>query len=535
VDRFLRAEDDRPLEALPSHRSREGAPRSVRTQHLDRVVTLCGAAMLAVFALLVPLSFAIATHSPFDARQPREQEAFARLVEAVPALPDATRDRARAWLAGDNVFDSALARGAVYGSLLAIATATFAILLAQLARDREAIDDALVRRLLRFAWAFGALQLFAYPMFTQDLWRSVAWGRMWADGVNPYFVDIGPEMSVGIPLDAWDGRMTYGPLWTALVGGIESLVPRNPLAEFFAHKLVLLACYGGVLHALLRIHSRGTPALRATAIALFGWMPLSAHTVVGAGHNDITMTFAMVLWLEATAHRRAALAAPMLVVSILFKYVSAPLLAFEVLALREKRGRGVRIAALALSLAAAVVCVAAFSSDGRSIFESTTAMQSWHLFTPADALVSATGFPRVRDLARLALIAAIGIAVLPSLRAVVRSAFASMPAQAGPNEGGAPFEAIAELTLAAMLAAACAVVSHTWPWFLVWPLAAAAVAPRSRLLTAALPLFLVGPFFHLVWASGEDWLSAGDAGVALYGALVLLLYPTRRFLLPALR
>ncbi|MEZ4217410.1 MAG: hypothetical protein R3E88_13085 [Myxococcota bacterium] len=490
---------------------------------------LCGWALVAIYAALAPVSYAIAARSPFGVVQEHEVRALERVVDALP-LGDARAPLRRA-AAGEGAFRSAAARGAAYGGAMAAATLVFCAALLALARDREAVDDVALRTLVRFAWAFGAVNVLAYPMFTQDFWLSVAWGRMWADGVNPYHHAMPASALAGLPLEEAGTQMTYGPLWALLVGTLERVVPHRAPLEFGAHKAVLLLAWGTGLHALARLHAHRSPALRAGAIALLGWAPMSVHFTVAEGHNDALMTCGLLLWLEATVRARAAWAPPAIVASALFKYVTAPLVALEIAALAAPRERRRRATAILASGVGALAVFALFWDDA-PIFGSTVAMQGWHLLTPADAVRTAVDQVRARPIVDALVLAAIAWGAWPGLRAGLRAWESARSADA--PLAGPQLAVAAEAALAGLLAAACVAVGHTWPWFLLWPLAAAAAVPRSRLAAWSLPIFLVAPFFHLLWAMGESWDSAGRAGVVLWTAVALVAWPAHRWLRPAL-
>ena len=293
----------------------------------------CGIVIALVFLALVPLSFGIAAVSPFGVLQEREQDALARFVGGLPLLPEDATGALQDLVRGDSFLQDRATRATLYGTLFLVATLAVMRALWLLVRGSATPDRASVDRLFRFALLFAAIQVFAYPMFTQDFWLSVSWGRMAAAGVNPYYEFFTAASLEDVPLEGWifprDTRMTYGPLWAAASALLTMFAGGLAVLEFLFFKLTLAAAWVLGLWCVRRTCEKVSQAHAAVAVCLYGWLPMSSHTAIAEGHNDVVMVALLLVWLHLVWARRQTLAPFALVASALVKYVTAPLLLLE--------------------------------------------------------------------------------------------------------------------------------------------------------------------------------------------------------------
>lgn len=150
--------------------------------------------------------------------------------------------------------------------------------------------------LVRLPW------LFAPPVFSDDLYRYVWEGRVWAAGFNPFAsAPIDPVLS--LLRDAVWAKVNHPE--------VSSIYP--PLAQL----LFVLLAPGGVLawKLLGTLADCGTVALLARRSARSGWLwallPLTGLESAGSGHLESVGVFLLVLALseEAGGRTRSAMAA----------------------------------------------------------------------------------------------------------------------------------------------------------------------------------------------------------------------------------
>src|SRR5262249_57762485 len=95
--------------------------------------------------------------------------------------------------------------------------------------------------LMRWSVVFAVVGVLAFPLFTQDFWLSMAWGRMAAEGTNPYHNLFTDETLTGLPLDHFPMAMSYGPAWAILSGAVMAVTGNSVLAPAILFNCVLLA------------------------------------------------------------------------------------------------------------------------------------------------------------------------------------------------------------------------------------------------------------------------------------------------------
>ena len=168
---------------------------------------------------------------------------------------------------------------AVFGALAAVAGWQYLRLI-----DRAYPVDA-----ARLAWGSVVLQMVAataLPVTSNDVFSSLAYGRMAVEGLNPYCV--GPAaLPHGDPVAALVGPMwidtptDYGPIATAL--GVVAAGTGSVVGGLVAYKLVLLIA---VVASIAVAYRAARDRRDAHAFALFAFNPLLAWEVTGQGHND---------------------------------------------------------------------------------------------------------------------------------------------------------------------------------------------------------------------------------------------------------
>jgi hypothetical protein len=366
-----------------------------------------------------------------------------------------------------------------------------------------------------FKWSaiFAGILVLATPIIVEDFWLSVGWGMQVAQGSNPYYVEPRQVMDVTeIPvLPWWVGGMTYGPLW-ALISGLLSFPFHEPLLIALAFKLFIAAAWVASVWLVWKLTSHKPLKDQCMAIIAWGFCPLALIQAVGDGHNDIAMIVPILAWIYWIDKKpvRAGLA---LTCAMLVKYIAAPLFALHIARLVIER----KWRALAISLSlATVLTLAAFAVFYRStdFFAPMVEMKSWKFFTPAIAMQFLTKSYLAAKIVNLLIITAAGWAYLKYLLA--------------PSEER--FRTAALWIISGIL---FGVVGHVWPWFLLWPLALAALQPNRLLggyvLALSIPMSFVfsttrpGIFTEVEWR-------AGVVNLVLYGGALLLLALKRKHL-----
>ena len=202
------------------------------TEQLNRRVRAAGLLAFSAYAVLVPLSYGIAVVSPFSVRHPTEIAAFQTLVNS-GVVPSAARPFLSRYVSGDSILATISVRTTIYVALLALASLGAVAATALLAFNRTLIADSTIATIKRIALALGLVHVVLYPMFTQDMWMSVVWGRMIVAGHNPYYENFSAAALAGTPMFDFPIRMTYGPLWAWISAAVMNFPIRWACASIW--------------------------------------------------------------------------------------------------------------------------------------------------------------------------------------------------------------------------------------------------------------------------------------------------------------
>jgi hypothetical protein len=400
-----------------------------------------------------------------------------------------------------------------YCVLVGIITVAWIALVAILYRREHTLSANIDTLLMRWSVAFAVVGVLAFPLFTQDFWLSMAWGRMAAEGTNPYHNLFTDETLTGLPLDHFPMAMSYGPAWAILSGLVMAVTSRSVLAATILFKGVLLAAWLGSLALIRRMMASQAPIDRCLAIAVAGWMPLGVLQTVAEGHNDIFMAWLSLLWL-ALLGQRSSLAPVALMGSALSKYVTAPLFAVDAIVAWRLHGLSLRQLALRYG-PPALLGLAIFGLFYRSpdFFDGTRVISEWEFLQPrhgVEAIELALGL----DLFFLDWLITAGFALIAlySIFVLLRS-----PA----------FDNAVKASLAIMCAISFVGIAHLWPWYLVWTILLAALAPRWWLARFVIGVSILGAFSLSFWwvepvENSREW-----ASLVLYVGAVLWCLLTR--------
>ncbi len=387
---------------------------------------------------------------------------------------------------------------------LAVATLAAIACIFVIARSRRDSDDAIARRVMAWSFAFAGISFFAYPVFTQDFWLSAVWGDMIISGVNPYYHNFTPEIIGLFPLDHFPMTMSYGPLWALVSATIMALAGGSVFAAGLMFKAVLTAAWCALIFLTDRVIRDVSPVNRSLTLAVLGWLPLGVMQTVAEGHNDIMLALPALLWIALLLRKKFT--APLaLAASTLCKYTTAPL--FLIDAMHSIRANRMTVRAYALRLLpAALFGLAIIAVFYRSFayFDGILLVGSWHFMQPDDAFLALTSVignwiaPFSQFLTAIFPIIAIRQCIRywnkPDTDELIRSA------------------------LALMCAVSFSLISHLWPWYLVWTLPLAALQPRWWLSRFVIGLALFAPFTAVVWWVPEAEEFKNHAAFAMYMA-----------------
>ncbi|MGH7505527.1 MAG: hypothetical protein ACRELX_07735 [Longimicrobiales bacterium] len=489
-----------------------------------RTIAALGIVNVVVMAGYVAASYGFARLAPFGTPEPIEARAFDRLADAVAPAGSAVH----AFLRGDTALADPSAFFNVYASFLLVPSIVFVALLAVLSRRREALNDPLARSLFRWAAAFAVVLAFAHPVLVQDFWLSAGWGRLIARGVNPYYVNLDPQVTAGLPLDYLGLLMTYGPLWALVAGAVMAVAGAGPFVAGLLFKASLACAWIGALALVAHLLRTRPAADRCVGMAIAGWLPLGAFQIVAEGHNDVGMVLLLLLWLALLERGRHLAGTVSLAASVLVKYLSAPLFLLDLL--HTIRSRGKRWTAyLPYAAAAALLGLVVFGIFFRSpaFFASTAHMADWHFFTPRDGVVT-TG----RLLGIEPSLGSLGGMLVAALAIGVQGFFLLLLAYGVWRYWRTPAPESFRYAVLTMTAGILfGVVGHIWPWFLAWGLVIAALHPASAITRWTTGVALAVPFPLVHWTAfpGPDQLVIVTPAMYLFAVAWFLLAPRRWF------
>ena len=506
----------------PLRRTDEAGARDTDL-HAERTIRRCGWLQLVMFLLLIPISYGAAIVYPSHLEQPREAASFLAMSERLAWLPGPVYVVVQDLLMGRSSPASPRVMWLIYAVALLALSAGFLVALRAVGSASRESHARLLPRLRRFSVAFAAVCVPAYPVFTQDMWLSIAWGRMIARGVNPYYEAFTPESLAGLPLDADPvALMSYGPLRGILSAVLSFVAGGAVVLEFLIVKVVLAGMLVLCLRLVEMLAREVDGASPAIAVFIFGWMPLAPLLTVAEGHNDVAMVLAMTAWLLLLL--RGRIGSPFaLAASILVKYVTLPLATVELLhALRSRRVRRAAYwLAAAGALAAGGLLVAAFARD-TAFLDATRQMRDWRFLTPARAIylvLDALNLPMAETAGALAALVVFAAAVvLAARRELLRS-----------SAGGT-----VDLVLAIQALVLMTATGHVWPWFLLWVLGLCCLRPGTYLSRYLLSIALFAPLLHLFWIVSPGWHGARFVSASLYLCAMAVAVALRHLLQPSL-
>jgi hypothetical protein len=452
--------------------------------------------ILGAFALLFTLvqtilSYPLAASQPALSADAREQEFFRRLLNS------------HHWdLLGALYQNNPFKEGGLFllgycGPLL-IVTVCFVSLLIWISRQDE-LDSSAPKRIYIWSIIFALISAPAFNVLTQDIWLSVAWGRMVDVGINPYTHPFLGKVTSDLPLDYRPIEATYGPLWIFASSVVTAVAGDNPIASWIIIKLVLLSSWLGCLWLVYDLSKSLEAPRRCWAMASIGWLPAGLHSSVAEGHNDVVMVLVSLFWLKKIV-QPSPIGPVALATSVLVKYVTAPFAVLDLLFNVNRRMTWLtylrRVSPALLLMVVVAVVVLSFGGAGTE----TASMATWSFLEPAGVLraverLSGLSIPG-GNATKMAVFAILfgGVAI-----------YETVGLSKQPKE-----ENMYRCCLSAMCLVLFVMVGHVWPWFFVWCIPFAALCSSYWLAWFVLGAAMMSPFsiahwWHLSKGYGEAY------------------------------
>lgn len=329
--------------------------------------------------------------------------------------------------------------------------------------------------LCSIALLINLAMLSLYPIGAADVFDNIIRGRITAVYHGNPFYDT-PAQYRQDPFyryAAWHKvPSAYGPLWESLAAGASRLAGDGILANVIAFKLLSLLFYIGCIALIAAILHHHTPERALSGVCLFALNPLVIYETAGNAHNDIVMAFFILCGVYALSRTRFTLAALAFTAGALLKFIPVLLLPIAgIAALRslsdwKTRGRFVIVTATACALMV-IIAYAPLWHGGDPL---SMERRSKLFTTSLPALVQVQLAQTVGKEASQSLVSR-GALVLTCL--VVLAAIWRTWAE---KDWLAPVRA-ANFILLFYLLFTC-----LWfqPWYVIWPLALAAILPEGE-------------------------------------------------------
>jgi alpha-1,6-mannosyltransferase len=375
----------------------------------------------------------------------------------------------------------------IYWITLACPTVVMLVLVRSLSRCRELTDAAIAKLLFKWSLAFAAAGSLAFPLFTQDLWLSAAWGRMIVAGVNPYHNYFTLPSLRGLPLDHFQMIMSYGPLWALISGAVMAIARDSVLVTAILFKGLLAAAWIGSLALIQQLTRNRSSVDLCLATALFGWAPLGVTQFLAEGHNDIVMIFLALLWFSLLLRGRWT-APIVLILSALCKYVTAPLFlidAIYILRMERVHGRNYVVRLIVPALVGLSVFAIFYRSP--QFFDGLRVISEWRFLQPRDA-VSAIEYLADISISPFAFIVSALFPLVAIYYCVVCFRYPTI-------------EGLLKASIAILASIVFTAVSHLWPWYMIWGLAFAVQFPAWWLSRFVIAVAVLVPFSVVWWIS----------------------------------
>ncbi len=326
-----------------------------------------------------------------------------------------------------------------------------------------------------FGWSavHAGLMGFMFPATAIDIFVYFAYARVFTVfGDNPMAVYARTyyyDPVIGKLSGEWGYHPSaYGPVWHLISAPISWASGDNIPRAVTGYKLLAIVCLllGGWLIA--RAVAATRPQDAATGALLYLWNPLVLWEVAGNGHNDAVMLVPLLLAYVAWTRRRDVWVLPLLGIAALIKFVAAPLLPVAAVALWRRAGGWParrRLAVRTGSLGALALVLGLFPFyDLNAIRTSIADTNTLFVVSPANAIAHLleNTYP-VSEVKRWLKI--IGWGILAAALVVASGSVWRRP------------DRLPRASFEVFFVFLMVVTTYFQGWYLVWPLALAALLP----------------------------------------------------------
>jgi hypothetical protein len=322
--------------------------------------------------------------------------------------------------------------------------------------------------------ALHAVFVLAPPLLTTDPFGYLAYARLGGlEGISPYAAgaEALPRSDPVLPFVVWHGAPTpYGPLFTV---ASLALAPVGTAAGLWTLKVAAaLASLGGVALVWRLAPRLGRPPV--ASILFLGLNPVLLVWAVGGAHNDLVLATLLLGSLALVLRARPGFGGAVAGAAAGVK-ASAGLLLAPLLVATRAPGRALA-GALAGLVTGIVVALAALGLDSLDGYPEALRAQAGLLSpnSPAHAVGSALGLGGATSGVRVAGAAVLAVAV------------GAICARLGRWPPGPPRERALVAACGWTVLATLATTAWLMPWYVVWLLPFAALAPGRSLRVAAL-------------------------------------------------
>lgn len=331
--------------------------------------------------------------------------------------------------------------------------------------------------------AESVVMMALYPAGAADVFDYIMRGRMLAyHGANPFYQT--PSWFRGdpfYPYTAWDYvPSAYGPLWELIAGAAARLSGNGVIANVLLFKSLSVLAYAGCVLLIGLILRREAPERVLYGVVLFAWNPLVIYEVAGNGHNDTLMVFFILLGFYWLVRGRLSLAVLAQTAGALVKFIPALLVPIMIVgALQHLKGWRARIRYLTgTAVGCALMIIGAFAPFWRGGDVLGIERRKELFTTSLPTLIQVTFQPRLGESAADTLAVRVALVLLALWAAwQVYRLWRS-------HDREAPVRAGLSILLFYLL------VSCLWfqAWYVIWPLALAALLPAGTLAYGSLLL-----------------------------------------------
>jgi len=322
-----------------------------------------------------------------------------------------------------------------------------------------------------------------YPIDAADVFDNIMRGRITVVyGGNPFYdTPAQYQQDPFYRYAAWHQvPSAYGPFWELLAAGASRLAGDGIMANVLAFKSLGLLFYLGCIGLISAMLRRFAPKRALQGVCLFALNPLVIYETAANAHNDIVMVFFILLGIYALSRKRFSLAALAFTAGALVKFIPILLLplagaaALRALSGWKRRARFAIVTALACGLLVAVAYAPFWRGGDPLSVERRRKLFSTSLPAVIQVQLAETvGTEESQSLVSRGALALTGLAVLIAVRRTWMEKDWLSPARA------------ANLILLFYLLFTC-----LWfqPWYVLWPLALAAILPEGELSRTAVLL-----------------------------------------------